>query len=108
MSGAVRRRSGARRDQKPSSAMVARISPATPQLLWPTSTTSARPVFATDSRIVGRSSGTSVRGSITSSEMPSRASVSAAVSASRTREPMATTVRSLPSRRTAACPNGIR
>ena len=53
------------------------------------------------------SSGTSVRGSITSAEMPSDASASAAASARGTMPPMATMVASLPSRFTSATPRGM-
>ena len=53
------------------------------------------------------SSGASVRGSITSTEMPRSASRSAASSASSTIPDSATTVASLPSRTTRAAPNGI-
>ena len=52
----------------------------------------------TDSTIVSVSSGCSVRGSITSTSMPSAASFSAASNASLTMRPQATTVTSLPSR----------
>ena len=70
------------------------------------STTTSRPVFATDSRIVGRSSGASVRGSMTSALTPSAANWSAASSAFPSIHPSATIVTSLPSRTTFACPSG--
>ena len=60
----------------------------------------------TDSTIVSRSSGTSVRGSITSTSIPSPASSSAAASASWTRRESATTVTSRPGRTTRARPIG--
>ena len=53
------------------------------------------------------SSGETVRGSITSTLMPSSASSSAAWSASSTWVWMPTTVTSVPSRFTSATPNGI-
>ena len=71
------------------------------------STISSRPVLRTDGRIVSISSGATVRGSITSTEMPSRASSSHAVSVLCTMSARATTVTSVPSRTTAAWPNGI-
>ena len=59
--------------------------------------TTSRPVRLTDSTIVSRSSGTSVRGSITSASMPSSAARrSAAASASWTRRERATIVTSSP------------
>ena len=54
------------------------------------------------------SSGTSVRGSITSASTPEAASASAAASARPTIAPVATMVTSSPARRTSACPNGTR
>ena len=58
--------------------------------------------------MVSLSSGTSVRGSMTSTLTPSLVSVSAAVRASCTREATATTVTSVPAHLTSATPNGIR
>ena len=56
----------------------------------------ARPVFATEANIVSMSSGTNVRGSTTSTEMPDLASSSAAANASCTSQATATTVTSVP------------
>ena len=67
----------------------------------------SRPVFWADFRIVSWSSGTNVRGSTTSTEIPSRANSSAAASASWTSQASATTVTSLPSRLMSALPSGI-
>ena len=69
--------------------------------------TASRIVLRSERRIVSMSSGASVRGSITSTEMPRSASRSAAVSASSTMPDSATTVTSSPSRATRARPNGI-
>ena len=71
------------------------------------STTTSRPVFSTDSRIVSVSSGLVVRGSMISASIPDEASSSAASSAVFTIRPMATIVTSPPSRTTFASPNGI-
>ncbi len=60
----------------------------------------------TESRIASRSSGSSVRGSITSASMPSAARRSAAASASPTIRERATIVTSPPSRATRAWPIG--
>ena len=56
--------------------------------------------------MVAASSGTSVRGSTTSTSMPSLESSSAVSNAGMTREPMATNVTSLPSLFTSATPMG--
>ena len=66
--------------------------------------TMAREVRRTESKIVAVSSGTMVRGSITSAEMPSPSRISAAFLATCTMEEVATSVMSRPSRRMAACP----
>ena len=60
------------------------ISEAAEQVAGASSTTTSRPVFRTEARIVSASIGTSVRGSITSTEIPSAANASATASASRT------------------------
>ena len=65
-------------------------------------------VFVTLSISVASSSGTMVRGSITSALMPSLASVSAAASATCTIEDVAISVMSDPSRLIFASPKGIR
>ena len=67
----------------------------------------ARVVFFTEPMIVSSSSGSSVLGSITSTEIPSSAASSAACSASGTIRPIAITVTSEPSRITRALPSGI-
>ena len=69
--------------------------------------TTQRFVFFTDSTIASSSSGSSVRGSTTSTETPSFSASSAALSASWTSRPVATTVTSSPSRWTRALPSGI-
>ena len=61
---------------------------------------------ATDSSTVGRSKGCKVRGSTTSTEIPSASSAVAASSASVTMRPCATIVTSVPGRTTAATPSG--
>ena len=69
--------------------------------------TTARFVFCTDSTRPASSSGCSVRGSTTSTEMPSSAAASAALSERCTSGPVAITVTSVPSRTTRALPSGI-
>src|SRR3990170_2754793 len=101
------RRIGPRSASKACSATRAAISAPTPQLWWHSSTTTRSPVFATDPRSVLRSNGTSVRGSTTSTEMPSAASVAAAARARWTMYDVATTVTSVPLRLTSATPKGI-
>ena len=64
-------------------------------------------VFLTEATIVSSSSGWSVRGSSTSTEMPSFSASSAAASASCTSRPVATTVTSSPSRWMRALPSSI-
>ena len=64
----------------------------------------ARVVFFTEAMIVSSSSGSSVRGSITSTEIPSFSASSAAFSASGTIRPIAITVTSEPSRMHARLP----
>ncbi len=87
---------------------IAAMSPAAPPRRWPSSTITTRLVFATEPRMVSSSSGISVRGSITSTAIWSRASLSATESAFGTIAPIAITVTSLPSRFTAALPSGTR
>ena len=65
------RRIGASRSSKPASASWAAISAPIPHGPNASSTISNRPVLATDWRIVSTSSGATVRGSISSIEMPS-------------------------------------
>ena len=72
---------GAFSDEKPSEAASAAITAAAEPCRVDWSTTTSRPVFSTDARIVAVSSGASVRGSITSASTPSAASRSAASSA---------------------------
>ena len=64
-------------------------------------------VFCTERMIASSSSGSSVRGSSTSTEIPSASACSAACSASGTIRPIAITVTSVPSRMMRALPNGI-
>ena len=63
-------------------------------------------VLATEAASVARSSGTRLRGSTTSAEIPSSASISAATSASPTMRAVAMTVTSPPARFTSAEPSG--
>ena len=97
---------GACKSQKPSSETIEAISDAALQTLCAGSAITNLPVFATDSKIVCLSNGTKVRGSITSTEMPSASSSSAARRAIGTAPAMATTVTSSPERGTSATPNG--
>src|SRR5262245_10618593 len=78
------RRTGAfnARNVSGSSAISAAISEAAEHVAGASSTITTRPVFRTEARSVSTSSGTSVRGSTTSAEMPSSASSSASRSAS--------------------------
>ena len=68
-------------EAKPSDATSAAITAAAEPWRVDWSTTTSRPVFSTEPRIVAVSSGASVRGSITSAFTPSAASCSAAASA---------------------------
>ncbi len=70
------RRIGASRSSKPTSAIRAAISAPTPNGAKSSSTISKRPVLRTDSWIVSKSSGAIVRGSISSTEIPSRSRAS--------------------------------
>src|ERR1700676_971462 len=90
-----------------SSVAIAAISAEKPAVGPASSAMTSRPVFCTEPRIVSLSSGTSVRGSTISTEMPSLASSSAAASASCTSQASATTVTSAPSLLMSAWPNGI-
>ena len=83
------------------------MSVASEQRGFDSSTTTSRPVFSTDSRIVSVSSGLVVRGSMISTSIPDAASSSAASSAVFTMRPIATIVTSPPSRTMFASPNGI-
>ena len=98
---------GALRSSKLFWATSATMSAAMPQRGLASSTTTSRPVFSTDSRIVSSSSGAVVRRSMISHSIPSAASSSAACCASRTMRPSATIVTSSPSRTRSASPNGI-
>src|SRR5581483_1587571 len=80
-SGVVTRRMGATRSPKAFSTTMAEISLAALHVVWAGSATTRRPVFATDLRMVSRSSGTRLRGSTTSTEIPSGASFVAAAMA---------------------------
>ena len=95
----------ARRSANTSSAAMAAISLAALHVRWARSTTTSRPVFTTDARIVALSRGTSDRGSTTSTEIPSPARMSAAFSARLTAPEIATTVTSSPARLTSALPS---
>ena len=106
--GAVTRRTGPFRKSKACSVTTAAISEATLHCGGLSSTTTSAPVFSTDATIVSTSSGDSVRGSITSTLVPAAASSSAASSARSTIAAIATTVTSLPARRTSATPSGMR
>ena len=101
------RRTGPFRESNACSETTAAISDATLQCGGLSSTTTSVPVFSTEVTIVSRSSGDSVRGSITSALVPDAASRSAASSARSTIAEMATIVTSLPLRRTSATPSGI-
>src|SRR5439155_10080472 len=70
----ARRRGGASRSSKASSATIAAISPPYPPRLMASCTTSSRCVLRTEPRTVSRSSGTRLRRSMTSASMPSLAS----------------------------------
>jgi hypothetical protein len=85
-----------------SSVASAAISAEKPAVGPASSAMTSLPVLRTDLRIVSASSGTSVRGSMISTEMPSFASSSAAASDSCTSQASATIVTSLPSRFTSA------
>ena len=69
--------------------------------------TTTRCVFATDAAIVSVSSGTSVRGSTTSTLTPSGSSSRATLRACGTIAPSATRVTSVPARTTFAVPSSI-
>src|SRR5581483_9895301 len=105
--GAVTRRTGPFSESNACSETAAAISDATLQCGGLSSTTTSAPVFSTDATIVSRSSGDTVRGSITSALVPDAASRSAASRARSTIAEIATIVTSLPARRTSATPSGI-
>ena len=92
---------GASRSQKPSRATVAAISAPMPNGTTASWAIRSRLVLCTESRIGTMSSGATVRRSITSTEMPSPASCSAAATASCTIRETDTTVTSVPARTTA-------
>ena len=98
---------GACSDQNPSSATMDAISDAALHTLCAGSAMTSRPVFSTDVRMLALSSGTSVRGSITSTDIPSASSSCAAAIACGTEPAIATTVPSVPSRSVFATPNGM-
>jgi hypothetical protein len=103
----VTRSTGASRSSKAFSVMNAAISEPIPAKPAPASSTTARCVFRTELMMVAVSMGRRVRGSTISIEMPSLASSSATSSARYSMPMYATTVTSVPSRRTMACPSGI-
>src|SRR5581483_10834385 len=103
---AVTRTGAARSASHAASTTRATTSLAKPPARAPSLTTTSRPVFRMDASIASRSSGFSVRTSITSSSMASRASCRPACSARWTPCPYATTVASVPSRFTSATPSG--
>ena len=74
----------------------------------PSSTMTTRPVWRALAARVSRSSGRKVRGSMTVHSTPSRASSSAAASATQTMRACAISVQSPPARRSAAWPKGTR
>ena len=98
--GGAHAATGARRSNIDSSARRAAISAPKPAVFAASCTITQRPVLATDSRMVSKSSGLSVATSMTSQLMPSFASASAASSVSLTCAPHVTSVMSLPSRST--------
>ena len=83
------------------------ISEATLQYGLHSSTATSRPVLRTLARMASVSSGEMVRGSMTSTEIPSLFSLSATWFASITMRERATMVTSVPSRVTFATPNGM-
>src|SRR5690606_6304543 len=107
MSSPVTRSTGAAREWEQRSLTRAATSPPTPPKPAASETTTQRPVLRTDAATVSSSNGTIVRRSTTSTSQPSSsAATSAALSALGTWGPYATSVTSLPSRLTAALPNG--
>ena len=85
----------------------AAISEPNPQNRTASCATTSRCVFATDAAIRSVSSGTSVRGSTTSTLIPAPSSSCAARSAWGTCAPSATTVASVPSRAMRPTPSSI-
>ncbi len=108
MAAAPMRWMGASRSQKPSRATTAAISAPMPNGTTASWAMRSRLVLCTESRMGARSSGARVRRSITSTEIPSSLSCSAAATASCTIREMDTTVTSVPARTTAALPMGRR
>ena len=78
-----------------------------PLVLWASLTRTTFPVFLTELMMISLSSGTKVRGSTTSTEMPSSANSSAACMTRRSILPYVTTVTSVPSRLISPTPRGI-
>ena len=103
---ARRARMGASRSQNPSRATVAAISAPMPKGTTASWAIRSRLVLCTEASTGSRSSGATVRRSITSTEIPSPASSSAAASASWTMRDTETTVMSDPARTTADRPMG--
>ena len=101
------RSTGASRSSKQAFEIRAASSAVTPYEGQPSSTHSARFVFATDAATVSMSSGRSERRSITSASIPSAASCSATWSARTVANECETIVRSEPCRATAARPIGV-
>ena len=101
------RSTGASSQSKACSPTTAAISAPKPIRVTASCATTTRFVFFTDATSESTSNGCSVRGSQTSTEMPSDSASFAAASASCTSRPVATTVTSEPSRCTRACPIGI-
>ncbi len=102
------RPTGASSSSKAVSIIAAAISAPTPHIENASSTTSKWPVLATLWAIVSTSKGTIVRRSITSQEIPSAASFSAASTQRWTGVPQLTIVRSVPGRTMLATPNGMK
>ena len=100
------RRTGPSSELKRFSPIVAAISDATEQTSVASLTTSTLPVLSTDAKMVSQSIGETVRGSMISADTPATCNRVAASCARDTIRPVATMVRSEPSRATAALPNG--
>src|SRR5436189_6392 len=99
---------GPRRYSIAFSARIALISPPKPPVRGASYTTTARPVFLTEARIFGSSSGTRVRRSMTSASTPFSAAFAAASRHTCAMYPYAISETSLPGLRTAASPIGTR
>ena len=96
-----------RRSKASPHATTAASSPPNPPVTGASCTISTRPVLVTDAMMVCVSSGLSVRGSITSSSMPSFSRIAAASRARGTMMEMAITVKCRPGRLTSALARGI-